>query len=232
MQLEYIGSELSLFQHATTWKRYFGNSLQPYIKGDVLEVGAGMGGTTPYLLTDQVKSWTCLEPDTELAANIHEKILNKQLPANCKLITGTLEDVRHQYHTILYIDVIEHIEDDRAELQRAYEALLPGGTLIVLVPAFQMMFSEFDKAIGHYRRYTKTRLRAAAPPALALHRMFYLDSVGLAASLVNKLMLKQSYPTHGQIRFWDRVLVPVSKLSDKLMMHSFGKSLIGIWKKP
>lgn len=232
MQQDYVGSELMLFQHATTWKNYFGKALQPYIKGDVLEVGAGMGGTTPYLLTDEVKSWTCLEPDTALAASINDKILTKKLPAHCLLITGTLEDVSHKYNTILYIDVIEHIEDDKAELQRAREALHPGGNLIVLVPAFQMMFSEFDKAIGHYRRYTKPRLRAAAPPDLVMQRMFYLDSIGLAASLINKMVLKQSYPTHRQIRFWDGVLVSMSKLSDKLVMNSFGKSLIGIWQKP
>lgn len=227
-----MGSELTLFQHAVTWKHYFGKRLKPFISGKVLEVGAGMGGTTPYLLNDKVVAWTCLEPDASLSSEVEGKISTGELPSKCVVITGTLEDVKAKFNTIIYIDVIEHIEDDKAELQRAYNALLPGGTLIVLVPAFDMMYSEFDKAIGHYRRYAKPRLKTAAPKELQLKQMFYLDSVGLAASLVNKLMLKQSYPTPKQIRLWDNLLVPISKISDKVLFHSFGKSLIGVWQRP
>jgi 2-polyprenyl-3-methyl-5-hydroxy-6-metoxy-1,4-benzoquinol methylase len=231
MEQNYIGSELMLFQNATTWKKYFESKLKPYIFGNVLEVGAGLGGTTPYLHNDNVDQWTCLEPDPKLATFIKEKLSTGRLPNNCKVFTGTIDDIRDDFNTILYIDVIEHIENDRKELERAYQKLKYGGYLVILVPAFQIMYSEFDKAIGHYRRYTVNTLKAAVPNEMHLEKIAYLDSLGLVASIMNKLMLKQTSPSEKQILFWDRVIVPLSKLTDKLFFYQFGKSLIGIWRK-
>jgi hypothetical protein len=61
--------------------------------------------------------------------------------------------------------------------------------------------------------------------------MIYLDSAGMLASSGNRLLLKQSMPTLRQILFWDRYLVPVSRVLDRLVLHGFGKSLLGIWTK-
>src|SRR3954449_7275000 len=63
---EYVGDELEVFAGAVRWKRYFGTQLRPFIRGNVLEVGAGLGSTTKVLYQDEVESWTCLEPDVKL----------------------------------------------------------------------------------------------------------------------------------------------------------------------
>nr|MBP7409616.1 hypothetical protein [Flavobacteriales bacterium] len=133
---------------------------------------------------------------------------------------------------ILYADVIEHIEDSKAELQRAQEMLAPGGHLLILVPAFQFLYSEFDKAIGHHRRYDKQLMQQELPSGMEILTLRYLDSMGLLLSLGNKWFLKQREPSTGQIRFWDRNVVPVSRITDTVFMHAFGRSLLCVSLKP
>ncbi len=95
--------------------------------------------------------------------------------------------------------------------------------MIVLSPAHNWLFSPFDAAIGHFRRYSRKSLIAVAPDSLRLVRAFYLDSVGMAASLANRLFLKASSPTLAQIHFWDRNLVRASQFVDPLVGRRLGK---------
>jgi len=74
-------------------------------------------------------------------------------------------------------------------------------------------------------------MRAVTPPGMRLERLLQLDSVGISASLANKLILKSVSPQPSQIAFWDRVMVPFSKLVDPLIGYSLGKTIIGIWRK-
>jgi SAM-dependent methyltransferase len=232
-EIPYIGNELELFQHARNWKNYFGGLLSPYLGARVLEVGAGIGGTTEFLCTGKQEKWLCLEPDPALYTDLKKKVDAGLLPACCSAVKGITQDLprTEQFDAILYIDVIEHIEKDADELLSAYELLADGGYLIVLVPAHQFVYSPFDKAIGHYRRYNKRMLRTAGPAGLRLEKLVYLDSLGLMASVVNKLFLRQAYPTLPQITMWDKRLVPLSKIADKLIGYQTGKTLIGVWKK-
>src|SRR5262249_14397558 len=96
----------------------------------------------------------------------------------------------------------EHIADDRSELAAAAAHLKPGGKLIVLGPAHPWLYSPFDKALGHYRRYTRRMLAAAVPADLQRVELIYLDSVGLLASTGNRLLLRRSLPSPRQIRIW------------------------------
>jgi SAM-dependent methyltransferase len=229
----YIGQELELFRKAYNWKQYYRNIILPYLKGEILEVGAGIGATTEHLVNPDVSSWICLEPDTELAKRIELLISNKSLPSVCKLLIGTTDDLplSKQYDAIIYMDVIEHIEDDGAELKRAAALLKPGGHLVILVPAHNWLRSPLDDSIGHFRRYNKARLKSVIPDSLNQVRLSYLDSVGLLASLGNKLFLKKTYPNARQIKIWDSAMVPVSKLIDPIMGFNAGKSVLGIWQK-
>jgi SAM-dependent methyltransferase len=228
---KYIGDELSLFKEATNWKNYWYHSIKNYISGDVLEVGAGMGINTNLFLQEgnHVKSILAVEPDIELSNQILENV--KPHNSKVEVHTGFLTDLRatQKFDTIVYIDVIEHIEKDGEELSRAMSHLNEGGHLIILVPAYNYLFSPFDEAVGHFRRYDKKMLKNSIPDDLNEVKLFYLDSLGACASAVNKFFLKQSYPTVSQILKWDKLIVPTSKIVDKVVFNSVGKSLIGIW---
>ena len=233
MSFAYVGSELELFAGATNWKRYLRDQVAPYLGEDVLEVGAGLGGTTRVLCRGSERRWACLEPDATLAARLEGEIRSGSLPACCEARVGTIEglDEGETFDTALYVDVLEHIEDDRAEVARAARRLRPGGHLIALSPAHQWLFTPFDQAIGHHRRYSRRGFGALAGDDLEGVRLDYLDSIGLFASLANKLVLRSATPKASQIAFWDRVLVRMSKVVDPALGHSAGKSVLAVWRK-
>ena len=229
--MKYAGAELEIFQHARNWKRYFAAHLKPFVQGSVLDVGCGMGVNAEFLVNEEVTSYTFLEPDRALLDMVEANISSPLLLTG-ERICGTTADIpKKRFDTILYLDVIEHIEDSKAELQRAYDLLEPGGHLLILVPAFNFLYSPFDKAIGHHRRYDKGILRTELPADLERIRTRYLDSLGLLLSLGNKVFLKQVEPKLEQIQFWDRTVVPLSRIADKLVMHAFGRSLLSVSRK-
>jgi SAM-dependent methyltransferase len=230
---KYVGEELPLFTNAQNWKRYFRSQLTPFIGGDVAEIGAGNGSTTAVLSKLPHTHWYAVEPDSTLVAELTKRRQLGELAPTVEPLLGGLEVLTpiSQVDTILYIDVLEHIVDDRAELKGATAHLRPGGHLIVLSPAYQILFTPFDAAIGHYRRYTARALGEVTPPDLTIRKSFYLDSVGLLASLANKMFLRQSKPTSGQILFWDRVLIPLSRIFDPMVCRSVGRSVIIVWQK-
>jgi 2-polyprenyl-3-methyl-5-hydroxy-6-metoxy-1,4-benzoquinol methylase len=229
---EYQGQELRLFQNAAKWKGYYARELAPHISGAVLEVGAGIGGTARFLCTKQTSSWTALEPDEALTQQLREGFRDRPLPIPTEIVCGTTATLEHPpFDTLLYIDVLEHIEDDRGELVVAARLLKPGGRLIVLCPAHNMLFSPFDQAVGHFRRYTRSTLVAVAPADMTLVRAFYLDSVGMLMSLANRLVLRSRYPTEAQIAFWNKAIVPMSVVVDPLTGYRLGKTIICVWTK-
>ncbi len=226
----YSGKELELARHARNWKRYWASHVRSYLRGDVLEVGAGIGSNPQYLFNPQVTSWTCIEPDPVQAQLVKAAC---SFCSTCRIIVGTLETVpsKQRFDSIIYIDVLEHIEDDRAEAQRAAAHLHPGGRLVVLGPAHQSLYSPFDASIGHFRRYNKASLAKLEPTGCRLESLYYLDTAGLLASSMNRLILKQSMLNHHQIQAWDRLLIPVSRWLDPLLGYRAGKSILAVWTK-
>lgn len=229
----YVGGELELFARALHWKRYFRSAIADRLVGDVLEVGAGIGETARHLFDGRQRSWLCLEPDERLATSLRAWAEGEGVGPRPTVQIGTTVDVnpRSRFDTILYIDVLEHIEDDRAEMSRAADLLAPGGTVIVVSPAFQQLFSEFDRSVGHYRRYTRASLAAVMPASLRQVRMRYMDSVGFLASLANRALLRQSLPSPRQIALWDRVMIPASRVLDPVLAHGFGRSVLAVYER-
>ncbi|MGB3005757.1 MAG: class I SAM-dependent methyltransferase [Chitinophagaceae bacterium] len=230
---KYPGDELQLFEAATNWKNYLASHISVFLEGRVLEVGAGIGGTTLLLNKGKADSWLLIEPDETMRQVLQQKINDKLLPSNCKAIHGTLNslDKNDKFDCIIYIDVLEHIQNDADEIKIATDYLAQGGHLIILSPAFQFLFSPFDKAIGHYRRYNRKTLSAIQPASFTRKKVTYLDSIGFFASLLNKILLRQSYPSKRQVQLWDQWIIPVSKIMDRILFFSFGKSILAIWKK-
>ena len=229
----YQGEELNLFEEAKNWKRYFAEKVSPFIKGKVLEVGSGMGESTPYLINSGVLEWTCLEPDEKFISILEQKKAERKLPSMCRIEQGTLADLSsaERYDTILYIDVLEHIKDDQNEVELAITKLEPNGYLIIICPAFIGLYSSFDKAIGHYRRYNKTSLRkVVTSKQLTEIDVFFMEVSGMFLLFFNKYLFRKKYPSLWVIKIWDRMLVPVSKVLDRLTFYSLGKSIVGVWK--
>jgi len=230
---QYPGNELNLFKRALNWKNYWLSRWGVFIGKEVIEVGAGNGTNAQCILSifEGIQKFTALEPDSSLFLECQK--LEIEAKGRMEVIQGTLTqlDASLTFDTIFYIDVMEHLEEDAAEFELAYSKLKEGGYLMVLVPAHNFLFSDFDTSIGHYRRYNKNSLLQASKNIGKPVKMEYLDAVGLLASLANKYLLKQTVPTLNQILFWDRCIIPISKIIDPIFSYKLGKTLIAVWKK-
>ena len=224
----YVGSELELFAAATRWKSYFARALGAWIRGDVLEVGAGIGSNTRFLYGPHVGSWCCLEPDETLATKARHAV--SALHACSVRVGTTASEAPGRYDTVLHRRARTH--RGRSHRNRArHEPFAARRAFDRARARAQALYSEFDRAIGHFRRYDATSLTAAGAPGSKLVRAFYLDSVGMLASLANRTLLKSSRPSAAQIGTWDRILVPMSRLLDPCFGRRLGKSVVAVWQR-
>jgi hypothetical protein len=232
-KFSYVGSELELFANATNWKKYMSVKLRPYISGDVIEVGAGLGSSTKYLCNRSHARWLCLDPDASHVSHLNRLIAGRKLPPCCEARRGILADLApdERADTIIYVDVLEHIENDEEEMRVAAAHLAPRGLIVALSPAFSSLYSPFDEAIGHYRRYVRNDARRLTVQSLTLQALFFLDSAGFFVSALNRIILRKPQPSVRDIRIWDKVFVPISVLSDEIFGRLFGKSIVMVWQK-
>ena len=169
-----------------------------------------------------------IEPGEELFSQLSAR----EYPEYISKLNGTLRDSQCDFDTIVYIDVLEHINNDLRETSCAYDHLTKGGHLVILSPAWPFLYSPFDRAVGHYRRYTRASLRASVDSRLETVSEIYLDSVGLLASLANKLLLRASSPSDAQVKLWDGLMVRMSAMLDPMLCYTAGKTVVGVYRKP
>jgi SAM-dependent methyltransferase len=232
-EFSYPGAELALFAQARNWKFYVKSEIGEYLVGDVLEIGAGIGGTTIALNDGSARRWLCLEPDQNQVNQLQSLVARNNGPAPLVMV-GSLAAFAQKptFNCILYIDVLEHIDDDHLQIRTAAQLVRPGGHIVVLSPAHQWLFSEFDKSIGHRRRYNKRSLGKLMPSGWKEIKLKYLDSVGVLVSLGNVIALRQPLPTLSQVELWDRICVPLSRAFDRISLGTFGKSVLAVWQNP
>ena len=227
--MKYLNEVLEFFDISDNYRSYqielFGN----YVGKEILEVGAGRGKIIEILAQNSEKQFTLLELDK----NFFDFLNNKFKSKNIKVLEERTQNIKeNKFDTIFYLDVIEHIEDDRFELDTAYNLLKKNGHLIIIVPAFQILFSKFDQKVGHFRRYRKEFFkRYSDEKNLKIKKLVYFDFLGFFIILFSKLLnLTNSKKTTLGIKIWN-FLIPLSRLIDKITFHSIGKSIVCIYEK-
>lgn len=215
------------FDNAKFHRKYCMSFIKKFIQGEVLEVGAGCGSfTRDYFNSDL--NITLTETDQKNYEDL-KKLFNKK--NNVTICHDKIFDIDKKFDTILYLHVLEHIKEDRKELESAYEKLNKGGRLIIMVPKHQKLYSNFDKAIGHFRRY---ELDFFEPNLINLERklLISLDSVGYILYFLNKIFFKnETFPSNLKIFIWDKIFTPFTILFDFFTNYRFGKCIVAVYKK-
>ncbi len=199
----------------------------------VLEVGAGTGNITQFLgAVDRAVVATDVLP-------AYRKKLSARFADKANIRVGTFdltepappEMVGTPFDTVVCLNVLEHIEDDRFSLSEIRRVLAQNGTLALLVPAHQVLYGEFDRAVGHYRRYEKKQLqRLLEETGFQIRRMKFFSAAATLPWLINGRLLKRSFLPSGQTELANR-LVPLLRL-ERFIGPPFGLSLIAIAQKP
>ena len=226
--IDYDGWELGFFDLSKNFRKYQFDLIKEFISGKVAEIGPGNGIFLEYYL-DRCDKLDLFEPDKNLFSKLNYKFSNHE---KIKVINEELNITTNIYDVILYLDVLEHIENYEKEILKAHNALKEGGHLVINVPAFQFLYSDFDKDVGHFKRYSKKDITdLGLKNNLKITRLNYYDSIGFLLSFFSK-MLSSNYKKNFEkkIKIWNS-LIPASRILDKIFISSFGKSLLIVIKK-
>jgi glycosyltransferase involved in cell wall biosynthesis len=202
--------------------------MQPFIGRRVLEVGAGTGLLTRFLSTRERVLATELDPEyVELLRRTFADKPNVEVRA---LDLARLADdgiPPRSFDTVVCSNVLEHIADDAKALAAMRDVLEPGGRVVLVVPALQSLYGTIDRAIHHYRRYSRDELRDKLERAgLAVEHVSYFNMLGVPGWFLNARLLKrQSVPgVQARINDW---LVPWLRL-ERRFGPPVGMSLLAV----
>ena len=226
--IDYDGWELPLFDLSKNFRKYQFDLIKEFVSGNVAEIGPG-NGIILKLYLDHCDKLDLFEPDKNLYSKLNDKFSNYK---KITVINDELNTSSNIYDVILYLDVLEHIEDYEKEILKAHNALKKGGYLLINVPAFQFLYSDFDKDVGHFRRYSKKDItNLCSNYNLDINKLKYYDSIGFFLSFLSK-MTRSNYKKNFEkkIKIWDS-LIPFSRILDKIFISYFGKSLLIVIKK-
>jgi ubiquinone/menaquinone biosynthesis C-methylase UbiE len=224
--MKYQGKELENFDLAKFWRKYIYFQIKLFLKNEILEVGAGIGSFTKNY-KDSFSRITLIEPDKYNFKQLKKNLKSK----NITILNTSIKKIKKKFNCILYMNVLEHIKDHEKEINFAISKLYRNGFLIILVPAHQKLFTEFDKAVGHYRRYSMNFFKKKFKNSV-LEKLIFLDFFGYFLYFFNNLFLKKEvYPSKFKILIWDKIFTPITIVIDFLIRYKFGKNILCIYKK-
>lgn len=200
----------------------------------IVEVGCGIGNFTAMLADREAVvaldvEASCIEKHRQRfrdCPNIHAEVMDA-----CAAEFPSLAS--HRPDSVVCLNVLEHIQDDRLALSNMSSILAPRGKVILIVPAFQALYGPIDARLGHHRRYSKRDFTALAHRAgLKVVTLRYMNSAGFVGWWMNAKVLPRQAQSESQIRIFDRVIVPVISRLEALVSPPFGQSIFAVLEKP
>lgn len=224
MQAAYPGKDLEAMAFARRYHRWIRDRFQPHLGPRVGEVGAGTGEFSALLLEAGIESLVAWEP----SANLHPALELRfgDDPRVTVIRDRFAPPGGEPLDTLFYVNVLEHINDDEAELARARQALKPDGRLCLFVPALPALYSEQDRSVGHFRRYRRRELHDKLHRAgFAIRESSWFDIAGILPWWLAYRVLRRRV-TPGAVGGYDRWVVPVMRRVESLIPPPIGKNLL------
>ena len=224
--MKYMGIDvLNLMQKAKNYNMYLVDlclaKLNPSTK--MLDFGAGCGSIAT-ILRDKGFDIECIELDPDLQSVLKEK--------EFVVFDNILGYQDNSIESIVSFNVFEHIENDKKVLEEIYKKLKPDGKFFFFVPAYSFLYSEFDRKLGHFRRYDlKPVVSILEECGFKILSFEYVDSIGFILALIYKFFRKNGKISIFSILFYDKILLPITKLTDKFYKKKFGKNLAFVLTK-
>ena len=231
---EYAATDLETMQEARRYGDHLFNLFRAHIGKRVLEVGCGIGTMSERLLAmaDDVYAVEpnpyCAERTRELLGTHPRFTMRECLLEDC----DPAELAAHRFDTVYCSNVLEHIEDDVAALKTFKDVLVPGGKVLIFVPAIPAAYGPLDAELGHYRRYTKDTLgRAFHEAGLPLRTLRYTNPIGLLGWMFNAHVTKSTAHSLAQVKIFDNLIAPWALPLESLIPPPLGLSLVAVGVK-
>jgi SAM-dependent methyltransferase len=215
-------------QHQHRYRAYQFELISRHCGTSVLEVGAGLGefasqftGLRRHVVTDV---------DPAAVDQMRRRFADRpEVEARHLDLAGELPDTGGPVSTVVAINVLEHIEDDSGALRSLSRLVEPGGTIVLWVPGYMQLYGDFDRRVGHVRRYTPETLRAAIVGAGL--RPTTVRPVNLLGGIAWWLAVRRGgvgSPRPGLLRVYDAIIVPVTRALESRITPPFGQSVLGV----
>lgn len=229
--MEYPGTDLESMSYAQNYHKWILKSIAKCVTGNIAEIGAGSGNFSKELLSLNPQKLYSFEPSLNMFPKL-DKTLEKFSNAKASDSYFSVEEnLKLNLDTILYINVLEHIENDLEELKFSLKALNTQGHLIIFVPALQFLFSDYDKHVGHFRRYHKEDLKTLVQEAgFNIKSIKYFDIAGVLPWYISNTLLKRSLNPK-DVALYDKLVVPIMNKIEPILPLPFGKNLLLIAQK-
>jgi SAM-dependent methyltransferase len=233
----YSGKDLEAMSLAVKYHKWLLDEFRPYIGKNIVEVGAGKGSFSEMLLATQPDTLSLVEP-SEMFDDLSRIISSNDNGPRVDLFHSIFEVAKPiltstaKPDTIIYVNVLEHIEDDLRELGLIRDSLTDGGRCLIFVPAMTALFSEFDRDLGHFRRYRKGELEKKVRDAgFKILRSRYFDLAGVAPWFVKYRILRSRTLGGGTVSLYDNLLVPIMRRVESVVAPPIGKNILLVAEK-
>lgn len=229
---EYFGKDLEAMSFADNYHQWIVSEFSSYLGEHVAEVGAGTGNFSEFLLSAGAQRLSAFEPSCNMYPMLEKKFLQV---SNVDTFNCFFEDESDKFvdgfDAVAYVNVLEHIENDRSALEHAYQTLKPNGHLLIFVPALKFLYSELDRKVGHYRRYSKQELVDVVSSAgFSIEVCKYFDVMGIIPWYIAFVLLKQT-TSGANVTLYDRIVVPVMRRVERMVTPPIGKNLLLVARK-
>ena len=200
----------------------------------VVEVGCGLGNFTEMLLDRELVIAVDAEPGCTARLKQRYPNRNNLLVFTCDAGSPAFAHLAaFQPDSCVGLNVLEHIQDDAAALRAMASLLVPGGVIVLLVPAFQTLYGRIDRNLGHCRRYSRRALVQMAQQAgLRVRKAHYMNLLGFFGWWANAHLFQREAQSESQIGIFDRYLVPILSRLEGWARPPFGQSLFVVLEKP
>lgn len=233
MKEDKIGEDtLITISEAEKFNNWMFKTISPYCSGKILEIGSGHGNISQFFINHNYNI-TLSDFNEKYCVFLSDNYSNKVI--NLDIINPNFDidykEYFNSFDTIFALNVIEHIENDTLAIMNIAKLLKKGGNMLILVPAYQNLYTSFDKELGHFRRYTaKTAKKILTENYLKIKHTQYFNFMGIIGWYISSKIQKNSIIPKKQMNLYN-YMVPLFKIIDKLVFNHIGLSTIVVGEK-
>lgn len=226
--------DLKMMMKQKNFNNWQYNTIKPYLKGDILETGSGCGTFSEKIVKDFRGKIYLTENDKFFIGKLKKRFKSKRVKVIYSDLNNekNIKEIENEFDSVVCLNVLEHVENDILALNSMRKLLRSGGNLILLVPAHKSLYSPIDRALGHYRRYSKEELEEKTEKAgFKTKKAFWFNMLAIPGRLVSGNMLKNKELDSFSLSVFNKLVPLFSFIESKILFNSIGISRVLILEK-